>query len=233
VSHHWLDATHVTFGLVTLGVHNQRWKAEVSAFNGREPDERRTDLDLGVFDSVAGRLSFLPTDRLALQVSAGRLREATTDFPFPSQPPVSRATASAMYHVPLGPTGLWATTLAVGATHAREVVSGGILDATSMGALLESSLTVADRHTVFGRAEIGRMPAHHLHAHEYSQSLFPLGKVQAGYVRHLPTTAGLVAGIGGSVALSLLPPELAPRYFGRVAPSFALFLNLRPARHEM
>jgi hypothetical protein len=77
------------------------------------------------------------------------------------------------------------------------------------------------------------MPAHHLHAHEYSQSLFPLGKVQAGYVRHLPTTAGLVAGIGGSVALSLLPPELAPRYFGRVAPSFALFLNLRPARHEM
>jgi hypothetical protein len=172
-------------------------------------------------------LSFLPTDRLALQVSAGRLREATTDFPFPSQPPVSRATASAMYHVPLGPTGLWATTLAVGATHAREVVSGGILDATSMGALLESSLTVADRHTVFGRAEIGRMPAHHLHAHEYSQSL------QAGYVRHLPTTAGLVAGIGGSVALSLLPPELAPRYFGRVAPSFALFLNLRPARHEM
>ncbi len=166
VTHHWLDATHVTFGLVTLGVHNQRWKAEVSAFNGREPDERRTDLDLGTFDSLAGRLSFLPTDQLALQVSAGRLREATTDFPFPSQPKVTRATASAMYHVPFGSTGLWATTVAFGATHAREAVSGGILDATSVGALLESSLTVADRHTLFSRAEVGRMPAHHLHAHE-------------------------------------------------------------------
>jgi hypothetical protein len=95
ITHHWLDATHVTFGLVTLGVHNQRWKVEASAFNGREPDERRTDLDLGAFDSVAGRLSFLPTERLALQISAAHLREATTDFPVASQPPVTRATAPA------------------------------------------------------------------------------------------------------------------------------------------
>jgi len=233
VTHHWLDATHVTFGLVTLGVHNQRWKAEVSAFNGREPDERRTDLDLGTFDSVAARLSFLPTDQLALQVSVGRLREVTTDFPFPSQPPVTRATASAMYHVPFGATGLWATTVAFGATHAREAVSGGILDATSVGALLESSLTVADRHTVFSRAEVGRMPAHHLHAHEYSLSLFPLGKVQVGYVRHLRVAKGVVQGICGSLALSVLSLELAPRYYGRVAPSAAVFFNIRPARHAM
>lgn len=233
VTHHQLDATHVTFGLVTFGVHNQRWKAEVSAFNGGDPDERLTDLDLGTFDSMAGRVSFLPTERLALQVSAGRLREATTDFPISSQPSVTRATASAMYHVPLGSTGLWATTLAVGATHAREAVSGGILDATSVGALVESGLTLADRHTIFGRAEIGRMPAHHLHAHEYSLSLFPLGKVQLGYVRHLPAAKGLVPGLGVSVSLSVLSPELAPRYFGRVAPSVAVFFNIRPARHAM
>ena len=233
VTHHWLDATHVTFGLVTLGAHNQRWKAEVSTFNGRAPDERRTDLDLGAFDSVAGRLSFLPTDRLALQVSAARLREATTDFPFPSQPPVTRATASAMYHVPFGSTGLWATTVAFGATHAREAVSRGILDATSGGALLESSLTVADRHTVFGRAEVGRIPAHHLHAHEYSLSLFAVGRVQMGYVRHLPVAKGLVPGIGSSVSLSVLSTALAPRYFGRVAPGFAVFFSIRAARHQM
>jgi len=233
VTHHWLDATHVTFGLVTLGLHNQRWKAEVSAFNGREPDERRTDLDLGGFDSVAGRLSFLPTDRLALQVSAARLREASTDFPFPSQPPVIRATASAMYHVPFGSTGLWASTIAVGMTHAREAVSRGILDATSVGMLLESSLTVAERDTIFGRAEAGRMPAHHLHAHEYSLSLFPLGKLQVGYVRHLRVGRGLVPGIGGSFSLSVLSPELAPRYYGRVAPSVAVFFSIRPARHAM
>jgi hypothetical protein len=77
------------------------------------------------------------------------------------------------------------------------------------------------------------MPAHHLHAHEYSLSLFPLGKVQVGYVRHLRVAKGVVPGIGGSLSLSVLSPELAPRYYGRVAPSAAVFFNIRPARHVM
>ena len=77
------------------------------------------------------------------------------------------------------------------------------------------------------------MPAHHLHAHEYFLSLFPLGKVQMGYVRHLLAARGLVPGIGGSVSLSVLSPELAPRYYGRVAPGFAVFFSLQAARHRM
>src|ERR687891_1268077 len=36
-------------------------------------DESRADLDLGTLDSAAGRISFLPTDRLAVQVSAARM----------------------------------------------------------------------------------------------------------------------------------------------------------------
>ena len=214
LTHHWLDATHVTFGIITLGVHNQRWKAEASAFNGREPDERRVDLDLGAFDSAAGRLSFLPTDRLAFQVSVARLRDAGTDFPFPGQAPVMRATASAVYHSPLGPNGIWATTLAYGANHARERVSGGILDATSHGALLESSLTIAGRHTMFGRGEVGGAPAHHLHAHEYSTLVFAVGKVQIGYVRQLQAIKGLVPGIGATAAISLLSPRAGATLLG-------------------
>ena len=233
VTHHWLDSTHVTFGLVTVGLYDQRWKAEMSAFNGREPDESRVDLDLGALDSVAGRLSFLPTDRLALQVSGARMHDATTNFPFPSQDPITRLTASALYHVPIGARGIWATTLAYGANHAREIVSGGVLDATTSGALLESSLTLSDRHTVFGRGEVGGMPAHHLHAHEYSTSVFTVGKVQVGYVRHLRAAKGLVPGVGGSFSVSLLSPELAPRYSGRAAPGFAVFFHLQAAKHQM
>ena len=40
ISHHWLDATHITFGVVTAGVSAQTWKVEGSVFNGREPDDR-------------------------------------------------------------------------------------------------------------------------------------------------------------------------------------------------
>jgi len=233
ITHHWLDATHVTFGLVTVGVHNQRWKAEASVFNGREPDERRVDLDLGAFDSAAARLSFLPTERLALQVSGARLREARTDFVFTSQDPVTRVTASVVYHMPLGTEGLWATTLAYGSNHAREIVSGSPLDTTTAGALLETSVSWSNRHTVFGRGELEGMPAHHLHAHEYSSSVFAIGKIQFGYVRRLQPTKGLVPGIGSTVSISLLPPELAPRYFGRIPSSFGVFLSLQAARHQM
>ena len=232
MTHHWLDSTHVTYGVLTVGVHNQYWKAEVSAFNGREPDEGRGDLDLGAFDSVAGRLSFLPTDRLVLQVSAAKLREARTDFPRP-QDAVIRFTGSAVYHVPLRDGGVWATTLAYGATHAHETVVRALLDATTGGVLLESSRTFSSRHTAFLRGEVGGMPAHHLHAIEYSTAIFDVGKVQVGYVRHLRAKKGLVPGVGGSVGLSFVSPELASRYSGRTAPSFAVFFNVQPAKHQM
>ena len=233
MTHHWLDSTHVTFGVVTAGIHNQRWKGEASAFSGREPDESRTDLDLAAFDSFAARLSFLPTDRLALQLSAARLRDAWTDFPFPGQDPTTRLTASAVYHAPIGVDGIWATTIAFGANHAREFTALGVLEATSVATLLESSVTVSNRHTVFGRMEAGGMPAHHLHAHEYSLSVVTIAKIQGGYVRHLPAIKGVQPGFGGTAALSFLPPELAPRYYGRTAPSFALFFTLQAARHQM
>ena len=233
ITHHWLDSTHVTFGLVTAGVYDRKWKTEMSVFNGRAPDESRTDLDLGALDSVAARLSFLLTDRLGLQVSAARMHDATANFPFPFQDPITRVTASALYHVPLGSRGIWATTLAYGSNTTREIVSGGVLNATTAGGLLETSVTFSDRHTLFGRGELGGMPAHDLHAHEYSTSVFLVGKVQAGYVRNLRATKGLVPGVGGSFSVSLLPPELAPRYGGRAAPGFAVFFHLQGARHQM
>ena len=94
-------------------------------------------------------------------------------------------------------------------------------------------MTLSERHTLFGRAEISGMPAHHLHAHEYVAAVFTLGKTQLGYVRHLKTTKGLVPGIGGLLAMSFVPSELAPRYAGRVAPSVIVFLSLKAGRHGM
>lgn len=233
LTHHWLDSTHVTFGVVTSGLRNRRWKFEGSVFNGREPDNSRVDLNLGAFDSGSARVSFLPSDRWALQVSGARLRVATSDFPFPNQPADTRATLSATYHRPFGSSGIWATTAAFGVNHARERVALGVFDGTSAAGLIESSATFSDRHTVFGRGEFGGMPAHHLHAHEYSLLTVPIGKVQAGYVRHFKVTKGLVPGIGAAGALSLVSRELAPRYSGRVAPTFSVFFTVQPARHQM
>src|SRR4029079_4239761 len=38
ITHHWLDSTHISFGVATAGLTLGRTKIEVSRFNGREPD---------------------------------------------------------------------------------------------------------------------------------------------------------------------------------------------------
>jgi hypothetical protein len=233
ITHHWLDSAKVTFGVVTLGVAGRRWKLESSVFNGRSPDENRADLDLGAFDSFSARVSYLPSDRLVVQVSAGRLDESRTDSALGPADPIVRVTGSVVYHVPVGDNGIWATTVAMGTNHVREPTVLGVLEATTFAALVETRVTRSERHTFFGRAEGGGMPAHHLHAHEYATEVFPIGKFQIGYVRHLPAMKGLLPGIGGTVALSLLSPKLAPRYFGSVAPTYSVFFSLQAARHQM
>jgi hypothetical protein len=42
----------VTFGLVTTGIYRRTWKAEASAFNGREPDEQGNE---GCWQDVRSR----------------------------------------------------------------------------------------------------------------------------------------------------------------------------------
>jgi hypothetical protein len=180
IAHHWLDATHITFGVVTAGVYGNRWKVEASAFNGREPDEERTDFDLAPLDSVSGRVCFLPTPNVALQISAGRLTEAEPAEDAGPRVDVTRVTASATYHRALGETGVWATTAALGrnteADHAPNAV------------LVESNLTLADRDTWFGRFEVVGKTAHDLHLHDVdSMETFTVAKLQGGYTRYLPS----------------------------------------------
>ncbi len=41
ITHHWLDSTHVTFGVATIGYVWKQFKVDGSIFTGREPDEYR------------------------------------------------------------------------------------------------------------------------------------------------------------------------------------------------
>ncbi|MEQ1575401.1 MAG: hypothetical protein ABL993_14275 [Vicinamibacterales bacterium] len=232
IAHHWLDATHISFGVVTAGVYGRRWKAEGSAFNGREPDDRRAGFDLAPLDSVAGRLSVAQSSRLVMQVSAGRLHEAEGGIGAQPRTSVARATASASYHRPLEAEGVWATTLAYGLNSQETIVPGGVVPQVTHGALLESA-RVREKDTWFGRVEVVGKSAHDLHVHEYIAQVFTVGKLEAGYVRNLRPWNGLQSGIGATVTTAIVPALLAPRYGGRVAPGFGLFLSVRPSRHQL
>ena len=230
ITHHWLDSSHISFGLITTGVSEQRWKAEISVFNGREPDEARADVDLGPLDSVSARVTLLPTPRLALQVSAAHLHEAEAEFPPQPRSDVDRVTASATYHRMTG-AAIWATTLAYGMNAGPEVIPGDVVNLTTHAGLLESTLSLGDRHTWFGRAELVGKPGHDLHMHATPATIFTVGKVQAGYVRSFSTGSGIGLGIGGTASVSLVPPALVPRYPRRANPGVGVFASIRPARH--
>lgn len=99
ISHHWVDATHITFGVATLGFRLGKFKLEGSSFTGREPDEDRYNFDKARFDSWSGRLSFNPSANWALQVSHGYLKSPEALHPDKNQ---NKTTASAIYSAGMG-----------------------------------------------------------------------------------------------------------------------------------
>lgn len=220
ISHHWFDSTHITFGVVTGAVYDQKWKAETSVFNGREPDEDRVDIDLAALDSVSGRFWFLPTTRLALQVSAGHLTDAESGEVEGARIDVNRVTASATYHRPVRDNSLWATTIAWGRNAEP--------DHASNAWLLETSVTLDHRDTWFGRFEVVGKSAHDLDVPEPPEH-FTVAKLQGGYTRYLAPWNGVQPGVGGSMSVGVVPDTLKSIYGSRANFGFAVYLTLRPA----
>ncbi len=222
LSHHWLDASHITFGVFTGGVYGRQWKAEASVFNGREPDDERYDFDFAALDSFSGRVWYLPSENLALQVSAGHLTEAEQDAESAARVDVDRLTASATYHLPFRDGSMWASTVAWGRNTEQGVATNFVL--------AETNVTYDEQDAWYGRLEIGRKTAHDLDVHgAAADTMFTLAKVQAGYTRYLESWKGLKPGAGATVSMSLVPSALDTVYGNRASFGFGVYVTLRPA----
>jgi hypothetical protein len=226
ITHHWLDSTHISFGVVTAGLFGRRWKAEGSLFNGREPDEERWDLDLDTLDSWSGRLWWLPGERWALQVSSGHLEEAEPGEPGGGRIDVERSTASATYHRILGDARLLAATAAWG----RNEEEGETTDAV----LAEASVDLDSVHTLFARAEWAEKSGHDLVLpdHELEHRTFDVGSLLVGWAVQGRPRGGWRPGVGAKVSVSFLPGRLEPFYGTRTPLGWGLFASLRPAAGE-
>src|SRR5258705_4215647 len=73
ITHHWLDSSHITFGVLTAGAVVGAAKLEASAFRGRGPDENRYGIESPKLDSQSFLASLDPTSSRALQASYWRL----------------------------------------------------------------------------------------------------------------------------------------------------------------
>jgi len=218
LTHHWLDSTHITFGVVTLGASKGPFKLEASSFNGREPDENRWDIETRKFDSWSTRLSYNPTTQWSMQVSYGDLKS-----PEQLEPDirVRRTTASATYQADTS-AGPWQTTLAWGQNYR----SGPDVSERLPGWLLESTLVAYEKHTVFGRFEQVLNNELFQDGQPLAGEKFRIRKVSVGYIYDFAKTGKASWGIGGLVGIADAPSPLDP-YYGKHPTSTMVFLQGR------
>ena len=216
ISHHWLDSTHITYGVVTLGVVHDTWKVEASRFHGREPDQFRYNIESGALDSTSARLSWNPGREWSLQASWAHQVSPEQLEPDKNE---NRLSGSAIYTHQIGEHSGWSTTAAWGR---RRSTGNEALDAY----VLESALKPDAAWTVFVRAEREKN-AELVVLGPLQGTAYTVGKTSIGAVRDFPLTGTVSVGIGALYAFNFVPGPLAALY-GRSDPQGTMvFLRLR------
>jgi hypothetical protein len=215
ITHHWLDSTHVTFGVATLGYIWKQFKVDGSIFTGREPDQYRWGFNQPDFDSYSARLTYNPTENWSMQASYGNIHSPEQLEPNVNQ---QRVTASASYQRHWDGID-WGTTLAFGENFNNP---GNNLYAV----LLESTVVFHDTHTIFARAE--NVEKDELFSPDNPQDgqIYNVGKLSTGYIYDFPRWHHFKFGLGGLGSVFVLPESLHSTY-GSESLSFMLFVRVK------
>ncbi len=217
LSHHLQDSTHTSFGVITTGLVFDHFKIEASAFNGREPDERRYGIQFAALDSWSARWSFAPTARWTGQYSYGRLEHPEALEPGSQH----RQTASVEYVWPWTRGG-WATSLVWGRVHRVQD------DRKLNSYLLESTVNFQSKNYAFGRAEL--VDKDELFPGNPAQPSYRVGAYTFGGVRDLVQGHLWQLGVGADLTIYSKPSVLDAAY-GDYPVSFQIFLRVRPAKN--
>lgn len=220
LGHHWQDATHISFGVVTAGIMTRWAKLEGSWFNGREPDEDRYDFDLHNFDSYAVRLAVNPSARWSVQMSYGFLASPEALEPETS---VHRTTASGTYTVRFDNDRSWATTVILGINQPTH-------GALTYGALAESSLDLGQLGITYARLESLAKGAHEFGVEQ--DATYAISNVVLGHSHGFPALAGIEPALGLRLSANLVDANLEPRYGTRVPFGVMFYLRLAPEKME-
>lgn len=232
IGHHWQDATHVSFGVVTGGIFTHTWQFEGSVFNGREPDEKRWDFDPIRLDSYSGRFTLNPSQHWSLAGGYGYLKSPESLNPTES---MHRITASVLHGAALGSDGQIASAF-IWAANKHSSLPG-----LSHSFLAESEAILDKKHTLFGRAEFVQKSAEELVVANPALTSkgvllpgfpatqhFNVSTAQLGYIRELARIRWATIGLGAAGTLNFVPAPLEPYYGSRTPIGMFVFLRLRP-----
>ena len=228
LAHHWTDATHITYGVLTAGLFTRHVKLEGTLFNGREPDEDRYDFDFDALDSYGARLSINPTSHWAVSASYGYLKEPEALHPDENQ---HRLGASILHTVRFGRQGEWASALVYGAN--KHVEPTGVAGPWEHSVMGESNLQLDATNSVFGRVEYVRKSGEELSLPDaLGAEDFDIGNLSLGYIREFAGYRGATFGAGVRGAINLIPQVLEGVYGSSTPVGMAVFLRIRPGLLE-
>ncbi|PYS45123.1 MAG: hypothetical protein DMF71_01070 [Acidobacteria bacterium] len=216
--------------MFTTGFTYRRFKLEGSIFNGREPDENRYNFDAHKWNSRSARLSFMPSQNWAMQVSYGFLRSPEAQDP---NADIRRATASVQYNRPLH-RGNWASSFIWGRNHVSspgEIHNLNGYTAESTVNFLEKNyfytrLELVDKDELLRLADRARLGITQTHPS------FRIGAYTFGGVRDVWNTNKVTVGIGSDLTF-YSKPSLLDRIYGNNPVGWKLFLRIRPGKMDM
>lgn len=217
ITHHWLDSTHVVFGVITGGWTWGPVKAEASGFRGREPDSSRWNIESPRLDSWSARFTVNPTENWSMQVSRGALHSPEQLEPDDN---VVRWTASLMHNAALAGGDNVQTTLAWGENQHEH---GAPEDAL----LLESAWRFRRRNTLFGRIE--NVDNGEIAASAGLSSTVNVSKATVGYIREVAFLRWGSVGVGATGTADILPHALETAYGSTTPLSTMLFIRAKIA----
>jgi hypothetical protein len=199
---------------------------DASVFNGREPDEERYGFDRPRFNSYAGRISYNPSPRWALQASTSFLREPEALEVGVDQ---VRTTASALYSAPFSRNGDVSASLIWGVNNLRPDESSDHPATVQHALLAEGALRMGPR-ALFGRAEYTQKSAEELvlEGDEFHDDVFDIMSLTLGVGQDLFSAGGMTAMLGAQGSIYGVPDMLRPIY-GSAPVSLQVFLRITPS----
>jgi hypothetical protein len=221
LGHHWQDATHITFGVLTLGFRYNIFKIEASKFTGQEPSEKRFGFDTPSFDSYGGRISANPHKNLSAQFSHAYLISPEASKPGEN---IRRTTASVLHQIRTSiPERYFSTSLFWGlnsSDHAEH----------SLGLEFTARL---NKYYLYGRyewiqkdaEELNLMPINNNQAHHH---LVSANAITLGTNRIIVQNPFLQASVGLQGTLYIADEQAAPVY-GKTPVALQVYTRVFPS----
>jgi hypothetical protein len=227
LAHHWQDATHITFGVATVGFRYKIAKVEASLFNGHEPDENRYNFDKPVFNSYSYRLSVNPNEHLALQFSQGYIKGPEALNPLEN---ILRTTASITKQYNFSDDKSISSALIWGYNHVEEPDGHTVNEhsITAEGNIQLNKTTVYCRYEFVQKTtdELNLVPA------SVNTAIFNVNAITLGINHRLFQTWSTDVTLGVQSTLNAIPQGLNTLY-GNSPLSGEVYLKISPSLMKM